>query len=199
MVPGVAQLHQERFVKAAVFYGGAAWIYANAANYYYRFTQYGYNRDLTAFRQTLAWGAAWHGLALLDGWYYGRRYKPVKRTLFSDKPLKSPWGAALRSLFFPGWGQWYNDAPYKSAFYFTLTATIAYTVYHNDRLYRQTGAYSYKDQRTRYYWYLGLDYLLMVLDAQVDAWLYKFDEVTRWSLGPHPQNGALMFRMEVTF
>lgn len=199
VLPGIAQLHQERFVKAAFFYGGAAWIYGSAANYYYRYTRYGYAKDFSAFKQTLTWGVLWHGLSLLDGWYYGKRFKPRKRPLYSDTPLKSPWGAGLRSLFFPGWGQWYNESYYKAAFYFSLTAAIAYTVYHNDRLYRSSGAETYKDQRTRYYWYLGLDYLLMVMDAQVDAWLYKFDDVARWSVAPQTHSGVLLLQLEVSF
>ncbi|HED09137.1 MAG TPA: hypothetical protein ENJ10_00475 [Caldithrix abyssi] len=198
-LPGLAQLHQERFVKSALLYGGAWYLYGSAAGAYNRYRQNGLATDRDASWRYALWGAAWHGLGLLDGWYYGRHYRAPKRELYSDTPLKSPWGAAMRSLFFPGWGQWYNESYYKAVFYFGLTTAVGYTVYHNDRLYRETGAETYKDQRSRYFWYLGLNYLFMVLDAQVDAWLFKFDEVARFDVYPGRYDGTLMFKMEFSF
>ncbi len=199
VLPGFAQLHQERFVKSALFYGGAWYLYGSAAISYNRYRQDGRTSDRDASQRYVLMGAGWHGLALLDGWYYGRHYKAPRRELYSDTPLKSPWGAALRSLFFPGWGQWYNESYYKSVFYFGLSTAVGYTVYHNDRLYRETGAETYKDQRSRYFWYLGLTYLFMVLDAQVDAWLFKFDEVARFDVFPDRRDGTMMFKMEFSF
>ena len=198
-LPGLAQLHQERFVKSALFYGGAWYFYGSAANAYLQYKESGLSADRDNAGRYALWGAAWHGLGLLDGWYYGRHYRAPKRELYSDTPLKSPWGAALRSVFFPGWGQWYNESYYKSALYFGLVSAVGYNVYHNNRLYRETGAETYKDQRSRYYWYLGLTYLFMVLDAQVDAWLFKFDEVARFDLFPDRNTGTMIFKMEFSF
>lgn len=40
-----------------------------------------------------------------------------RKVFATDTMVKSPWGAVLRSLVIPGWGQWYNDNRWKAPLY----------------------------------------------------------------------------------
>ncbi len=95
--------------------------------------------------------------------------------LLSDVPLKSPTGAVLRSAVLPGWGQMYNEQYWKAGLAFSANATLGYFIFHYNRLYRTTGNKDYQNKRNQYTWYLALGYALTMLDAYVDAYLYKFD------------------------
>lgn len=48
------------------------------------------------------------------------------RTFRGDTLLKSPWGAVLRSLIIPGWGQWYNESKWKAPLFITTDGTMLY-------------------------------------------------------------------------
>jgi hypothetical protein len=109
---------------------------------------------------------------------------------------KSSWTAVGLSAVLPGAGQVYTENYWKVPLILGLGG---YWVYewgkNNDRyreyrdLYTQSIADSppfgderyltlreaYKDQRDSFTWYLGLLYLLNVVDAYVDAELYDFD------------------------
>lgn len=109
---------------------------------------------------------------------------------------KSPMGAVLRSALIPGWGQIYNESYWKAPIIWGALGVLGYFwVDNNDQykhfrdLYVQSidennpnGNLRYYDQREFYRdqrdltaVFIGLSYLINILDAYVDAHLYDFD------------------------
>lgn len=107
---------------------------------------------------------------------------------------KSPWGAVLRSAVIPGWGQIYNESYWKAPIFWAALGGFIYGwVFYDDlydkyaQLYSESikgdsgdGAYLrqrdfYHDQRDLMSVYIGLTYLLNLIDAYVDAHLFDFD------------------------
>jgi hypothetical protein len=101
---------------------------------------------------------------------------------------KSPWGAVLRSMAIPGWGQLYNESYIKAVIVWGLGGWLAYNWvinnneynYYNDlfrlqgnEIYRRYRTF-YRDQRDLFTIYLSLTYLLNLVDAYVDAHLFDF-------------------------
>ena len=104
---------------------------------------------------------------------------------------KSPWGAVLRSAILPGFGQYYNESYWKipvvwgSIYYFAsiwVKNDNKYVDYKN--LYNESGQSKdvyktnrdfYRDQRDLFAIYIGLAYVLNLVDAYVDAHLFYFD------------------------
>ncbi|MFQ5601638.1 MAG: DUF5683 domain-containing protein [bacterium] len=98
----------------------------------------------------------------------------------TKKKKKSPKGAVLRSLAFPGWGQWYNEQKIKSLLVFsTESFLIGLSFYYNNKATNSdSGSVSkefYTDKRNLMYWLIGGFTLLSMLDAYIDAHLYDFD------------------------
>ena len=96
---------------------------------------------------------------------------------------KSPTGAVLRSLAFPGWGQFYNGQKIKAALVFGAEAAIIGTaIYWNQQLKKAKEVmdedliFIYRDNRNLAYWFLAGTIVLSMLDAYVDAQLSDFDE-----------------------
>ena len=115
---------------------------------------------------------------------------------------KSPWGAVLRSAVIPGWGQIYNHSYIKAPIIWGLGAWLTYLWFWNNKNYKDalknygfynrkyqasgssndnylmTGYLSQKnffqDQRDLVAIYIGLTYILNMVDAYVDAELYDF-------------------------
>lgn len=109
---------------------------------------------------------------------------------------KSPWGAVARSAIIPGWGQFYNESYWKIPIIWGTAAWFVYNWIDNDKLYNdykslyQTTENEYyrrlrnfyRDQRDNFTIYMGLLYLLNLIDAYVDAHLFDFnvqDDLTR--------------------
>lgn len=107
---------------------------------------------------------------------------------------KSPWGAVLRSAVLPGFGQFYNESYWKIPVIWGVLGYLGYQWNRNNKLYVQyrdeyarsilkdpTVSYAYKarefykDQRDQVAVYIGLTYLLNLVDAYVDAHLFDFD------------------------
>ncbi len=107
---------------------------------------------------------------------------------------KSPWGAVLRSAIVPGWGQIYNESYWKAPIFWAALGGFIYGWNFYDDLYDKYSAlYSesingdsgdnsylrqrdfYRDQRDLMSVYIGLTYLLNLIDAYVDAHLFDFD------------------------
>ncbi len=200
VLPGWGQLNQEKLWHSALFFGVGTSLYYNAAYQLYRSAHSNEKWRQDKGRTILSMAVFFHLLNVLDAWDRSIHEKPQywNSSLFSNKPLKSPWGASLRSLMLPGWGQIYNEQYLKAGMFAGLTGYISYTIYNNDRLYKRTHEGRYLDQRTRFYWYLGLSYILMIGDAQVDAYLYKFDKTTKLLINPKITNNStsLNFRLE---
>ena len=122
---------------------------------------------------------------------------PVADVSAASRPVesKNPTGALLRSLALPGWGQLYNEQYIKSALVVAAEGLlIAGAVVEHRRaeddhdIYQdlsQSDAvreaawnrYSRRiDKRNTYLWYYAGFKFLSVIDAYVDAHLYRFDE-----------------------
>jgi hypothetical protein len=109
---------------------------------------------------------------------------------------KSPWGAVMRSAVLPGWGQIYNESYWKAPVVWGIAGWLIYNWVDNNRLYKEykndfdrslTIGLSakgdatakknrdfYRDQRDLFTIYMGLTYILTLVDAYVDAQLFDF-------------------------
>jgi hypothetical protein len=102
---------------------------------------------------------------------------------------KSPWGAVLRSTVVPGWGQLYNRSYIKAVAVWGISGWLVYNwIINNDEYTYYRDLYSenpdreifrryrtfYRDQRDLFTIYIGLAYLLNLVDAYVDAHLFDF-------------------------
>lgn len=96
--------------------------------------------------------------------------------LLSDTPLKSPWGAVLRSAVLPGWGQFYTEEYIKTGIALTINGFFLHQIYHYEMKWRDTKNQDYREKRNDYTWYFAISYLLTLVDAYINAYLYKFDE-----------------------
>lgn len=92
---------------------------------------------------------------------------------------KSPTGAMIRSLVFPGLGQIYNEQYIKAGIVLAGQSTlIGFSFYYNNRARESPTPLEkefYKDRRNLMYWLIGAATLLSMLDAYIDAHLYDFD------------------------
>ncbi|MEW6194773.1 MAG: DUF5683 domain-containing protein [Bacteroidota bacterium] len=108
---------------------------------------------------------------------------------------KSSLGAVLRSAIIPGFGQFYNESYWKIPIIWGVLGYLGYQWNDRNNLYKQyrdlynqsllesgdgNSLYhkwreDYKDQRDLFAVFIGLTYLLNVLDAYVDAHLFDFD------------------------
>lgn len=108
---------------------------------------------------------------------------------------KSPWGAVLRSVVIPGWGQFYNESYWKIPLIWGLMTYYASIWIKSHRLYWDNQQYYldykdkdvnlanfylsrrklYRNQRDDFAVYIGLVYFLTLVDAYVDAHLFDFD------------------------
>lgn len=109
---------------------------------------------------------------------------------------KSPMGALLRSAVLPGWGQFYNESYWKIPIVWGATGWFVYLWTDRNSLYKdfqnqynksldetsQVGDERlkrlrdfYRDDRDQFAFYIGLTYLLNLIDAYVDAHLFDFD------------------------
>ncbi|MDH7514590.1 MAG: DUF5683 domain-containing protein [Bacteroidota bacterium] len=108
---------------------------------------------------------------------------------------KSPWGAALRSAVFPGFGQFYNESYWKIPIVLGLGAFLVrgvivenadYVAYRDryaasitptnpagDLRLKQFREY-YRNNRDTYAWWFLVLYLVQIADAYVDAHLFDF-------------------------
>jgi hypothetical protein len=108
---------------------------------------------------------------------------------------KSPMGALIRSVAFPGWGQFYNEKYLKAALVFGIETT--YIVLAADewrksnfhkKNFQSAPPYSaeqywefdqyqfHRDRRNLYLWVISGIVFLSMFDAYVDAHLNRFDK-----------------------
>lgn len=116
--------------------------------------------------------------------------KSERDTIFEMQ--KSPWGAVLRSAVIPGWGQVYNQSYLKAPIIWGAAAWFIYAWhFYNDDYQRYRDLYKqnintnnaeayrknrefYRNERDMFAIYLGLLYLMNLVDAYVDAHLFDF-------------------------
>lgn len=118
---------------------------------------------------------------------------------------KSPWGAVLRSAIIPGLGQIYNESYYKAPIIWVIGGWLIYNWINNNnlkndyaKLYIQTSNETYRllrttyqDRRDEFAIYIGLAYVLNLVDAYVDAHLFDF------SVDDIPSTGESLFRLNL--
>lgn len=117
---------------------------------------------------------------------------------------KNPTGAMLRSIAFPGWGQWYNGKRFKAVLVFGAEAgIIANTIYHNQKVQSSKSDLErefYLENRRLSNWWLAGVILLSMIDAYVDAHLYNFDESTELgaaSASARPDEVVWLWRAQI--
>ena len=112
--------------------------------------------------------------------------KPSEDTVFVMQ--KSPWGSVLRSAIIPGWGQIYNHSYLEAPVIWGITGWLVYEWIQSNNLYKQSQDLYiqtknsnyldyknfYQDQRDLFSIYIGLAYVLNLVDAYVDAELFDF-------------------------
>jgi len=123
---------------------------------------------------------------------FGQTKAPLTDTSLKDK---SPTGALLRSVAFPGWGQFYNGKYFKSLVVFgteTTFITLATIEWkrrnehkrnfenlpqdHPDKSWEFEQFRFYEDRRNLFLWITAGIVFLSMFDAYVDAQLYNFDK-----------------------
>lgn len=108
--------------------------------------------------------------------------KDVKIIVSSDRSVKdskSPRAAVLRSLFVPGWGQWYNEQKLKALLVFSAECSaVGAAIYWNQHVVSGPDYYrdDYINWRNEAVWWLVGFVLVSMADAYVDAHLFDFDE-----------------------
>ncbi len=150
-------------------------------------------------------------LLLLSGSIFAQEDKieskpePLSDSIFVMQ--KSPWGAVLRSAIIPGWGQFYTKSYWKIPVIWGVGVWLIYEwnqsnknikyykeIYYSTNNSNYLGLSSdYQDQRDLFSIYIGLTYLLNLVDAYVDAQLFDF------SISPDISTKSLMFNMRMNF
>jgi len=200
-LPGWGQINQERLTESAFFYFSTATYYYRTLFHYYHYQETKTESHKNLFKINLYVSLFLHGLNVLDvaetainkqppGWQGG---------LFDDKPLKSPWGAVLRSAMIPGWGQVYNESYWKAAGYFLVDGYLIYKISEADAAYRSSGDIGDRNHRSDYSWYFGLAYLITMADAYAGAYLYKFDQAMELTVTPVFDSDKLALGIYVCF
>jgi len=94
--------------------------------------------------------------------------------------VRSPTSAMIRSIIFPGWGQWYNKKYFKAVFAFGAeVGLLANSIYLNQKYVASKTELDrefYINNRNLSNWYLLGVILFSMADAFVDAHLADFDE-----------------------
>ncbi|HYF04288.1 MAG TPA: DUF5683 domain-containing protein [Patescibacteria group bacterium] len=133
---------------------------------------------------------------------------------------KSPTGAVLRSLAFPGWGQWYVGDKWKTPVFAAAWGSIVYLIVQNHVNYsdrndqyqaaRAIGTPNtellrrqrevFRDNRDRAAFVLAGVYIISAVDAYVGAHLYDFNVDDDLSFGfNHSSTGAVMLNYSIRF
>lgn len=94
--------------------------------------------------------------------------------------VKSPTGAMIRAIIFPGWGQWYNKKYFKAVLVFGAEiGLVTNSVYLNQKYKASQTELErefYINNRNLSNWWLVGVILFSMADAFVDAQLSDFDE-----------------------
>lgn len=201
IVPGWGQIEQENPGRAVIFYGlSLSFLYNIGYNYYW------YDRDkkyihYTKMRRFGFLFLQLYAINIADVIETHRKGKdkPWPEDPFGDQPLKSPWGAVARSAMLPGWGQCYNESYIKSILAFGSAAYFINRIIEYGKKYKRTQDVAYKDKRVTNSWYLGFAYLIILADAYVDAYLYRFDDIVKLSYNVIPVENTITFGVNIEF
>jgi len=201
IVPGWGQIYQERLVNGTFFYGASATFYYRSFFYLYHYKKGNGRRFLNRFQTNLSVAIFFHVLNLVDVSDVGWRECPQgwQGKLLSDEPVKSPWGASLRSAVLPGWGQFYNESYFKAVGYLAVDGYLFYKIREADIRYRDRRNTKYRDDRSRYSWYFGVAYFLTIADAFAGAYLFRFDEAMQLTFLPEINRNYIGINASVSF
>lgn len=101
------------------------------------------------------------------------------RTLRSENFFSSPTGTLLKSVAFPGWGQWANGKKQKAAIYFGIESywiTKALIWRHRARTAENLADYTHaQDRRNYFYWLTGITVFVSMFDAYADRYLLTLE------------------------
>jgi hypothetical protein len=188
VIPGLGQVDQDNLSRAIIFYGLGLTFFYKMSYSYYQYQRRNNPEDKKLFYRYLGLYTQLYLVNVLDVTYTEIK-SPGKRWqggMFSDKPLKSPWGAVTRSAIIPGWGQIYNGHYLKACLCFAVVFDFGRKVYQYNQRYQDSNRQkkSLLERRIINSWYLGLTYLLTMVDAFVDAYLYKFDQIMELTIQP---------------
>ncbi len=201
IIPGWGQIEQEHPARAVVFYSLSLTFLYNIAYNYYWYQETKSNQSKIKLRRYTIFFLQLYALNLVDIYESHRRGddKPWQPDMFSDQPLKSPWGAVARSAILPGWGQCYNESYIKSIIAFGAFVYFMTRIFDFEQQYRDTGNVEFRDNRVTNTWYLGLTYLIILVDAYVDAYLFRFDDTIKLTYQYVPQEKAFTFGVRFEF
>lgn len=154
------------------------------------------------------WTGGLHVANFLDA-YEGGRQKIGAESGSPAAPagMGSPRGALIRSMVFPGWGQWYNKKLAKGSLFFTFEGYLIYRIilskvrydeYHQKEMdfmdsvpivsaYYGARKIEYEELLKKSSWWLVGTILVSMGDAYVDAHLLDFDT-----------SGNLSFNLKLT-
>jgi hypothetical protein len=201
VVPGWGQIEQEHPARAVIFYGAGVYL---AYNFFWNYNRYydtynnTYKQD--SYRYAILFAQV-YALNILDV-VHSHAFKETQAwpgELFSDTPVKSPWGAVARSAMLPGWGQLYNEKYLKSLISFGICFDFARKVYVYNQRYQDSGSDYDLERRVVNSWYFALFYVLNMVDAYVDAYLYRFDDIMDLTLQYSPQYDTPMIGVKYEF
>lgn len=118
--------------------------------------------------------------------------------------VKSPTGAMIRSLLFPGWGQLYNKKYFKAILIFSAEIGLATNSIHLNQKYKASKTdlerEFYINNRNLSNWWLVGMILFSMADAFVDAHLSDFDESQDLSfLRIYPINANAYIGIQLSF
>ncbi len=201
IIPGLGQIRQENPGRAVIFYGASLALISNTITSFREYNDTGNRDSQAAAYASLALFSQVYIVNILDvlDTYLRDKYEPWPQDLFSDIPMKSPWGAVARSAMLPGWGQIYNEQYIKGVIGVSAFAYFASRIYHYNQEYRKTGNTEYRDRRVTNSWYLGLTYAVVMIDAYVDAYLFRFDDAMQMNLNLMPEDDSFAINLGVTF
>ena len=199
IVPGLGQIRQENPGRAVIFYGTSLALLFNAIDNYRDYNDTGNQDSKTAAYSSLALLSQVYLVNILDvlDTHLKDKYEPWPQELYSDLPMKSPWGAVARSAMLPGWGQVYNEQYIRAIIGFGAFTYFASRVYYFNQEYKKTGNPEFRDKRVTNSWYLGLTYAIVMIDAYVDAYLYRFDEAMGMTLNVVPEDKSFAINLGV--
>ena len=89
--------------------------------------------------------------------------------------IKSPMGAAIRSILVPGLGQHYNGKKLKAVLAVAGEGTLIYLIFNDNKKFKDTNDISYRDRRNTLQWWFLFVLGVSAVDAYVDAYLDGFD------------------------
>jgi hypothetical protein len=101
------------------------------------------------------------------------------RSLRSESFFSSPTGTLLKSVAFPGWGQWANGKKQKAVVYFGIESyfiTKALIWRHRARTADSFTEFSHaQDRRNYFYWLTGITVFVSMFDAYADRYLLTLE------------------------